>query len=60
MEVTRDLYNLNLIVKLAVLLFNLTIAVIAGGILVRISAEQVPSLQEVAPMYLKLVASSNF
>ena len=39
-------------------LFSLAIAAIAEAI-VRISAEQVPSLQRVALRYLKLVTSSN-
>ena len=64
MEVTRDFYNLNLLVKLMVLLhqilFNLAIAVIAEAILMQISPEQVPFLQRVAPRYLKLITSSNF
>ena len=50
---TRDLYNLNLLVKLMVFLrqimFNLAIAAIAEAILMRISAEQVQSLHRVAP-----------
>ena len=62
-KVTRDLYNLNLLVKLMAFLrqimFNLAIAAIAEAILTRISAEQVPSLHRVAPMYLKLVTSST-
>ena len=61
---TRDLYSLNLLVKLMVLirqiLFNLPIADIAKAILMLISAEQVPFLHKVAPMYLKLVSFSNF
>ena len=64
MEVTRDLYNLSLLAKLMVLqrqiLFNLAIAAIADAILMRISAEQVPSLHRVAPRYLKLITFSNF
>ena len=39
------------------ILFSL---VIAEAILMRTSAEQVPSLHRVAPRYLKLVTSSNF
>ena len=59
---TKDLYNLNLPVKLMVfhhqILFNLAIA---EAILMQISAEQVPSLHSVAHRYLKkLVTSSNF
>ena len=64
MEVTKDLYRLNLLEKLMVLhrqiLFSLAIAAIAEAILMQISAEQVPSLHRVAPSYLKLVTSSNF
>ena len=64
MEATRDLYNLNLVGKLMVLLrqilFSLAIAAIAEAILMRTSAEQVPSLHRIAPRYLKLVTSSNF
>ena len=59
MEVTRDLYSLQLHVKLMVLhhkiLFNLAIAAFAEAIVMRISAEQVPSLHRVDPKYLKLV-----
>ena len=58
------MYNLNLFAKVMVLLhqilFNLAIAAIAEAILIRTSAEQVPSLHRVAPRYLKLVTSSNF
>ena len=61
MEVTRDLYNLNLLSKLMVLLrqilFNLAIA---EEVLMRISAEQWPFLYRVAPRHLKLITSSNF
>ena len=39
------------------ILFSLAIA---ETILMRISAEQLPSFQRVAPRYLKLVISSNF
>ena len=42
------------------ILFGLAIAAIAEAILMRISDEQVPFLQRVAPRYLKLVTSSNF
>ena len=56
MEVTRDLYNLNLLAKLKVLLsqilFNLVNAAIAEAILMQISAEQMPSIQRVAPRYI--------
>ena len=52
MEMTRDLDNLNLVampmVLLRLLLFTLAIAAIAAAILIRISAEQVPSLYRVA------------
>ena len=52
---------MNLLAKLIVLRrqiwFNLAIAAIAEAILMRTSAEQVPSLRWVAPRYLKLVAS---
>ena len=58
------MYSLNLFAKLMVLhrqfLFSLAIAAIAEAILMRTSAEQVPSLHRVAPRYLKLVSSSNF
>ena len=58
---TRDLYSLNLLANLMVLhhhiLFSLAIVAIAEAILMRTSAEQVPSLHRVAPRYLKLVAS---
>ena len=54
---TRVLYNLNLLAKLVVLhcqiLFSLAIAAMAEAILMWISAEQVPSLDRVAPSYLK-------
>ena len=52
MEVTRDLKSLNLLAKLMVvhcqILFSLTTAAIAEAILMRTSAEQVPSLHRVA------------
>ena len=61
---TRDMYSLNLLVKLMVLLrqilFSLAIAAIAEAILMWISAQQVPSLYSVAPRYWKLVTHSNF
>ena len=38
---------------------SLAIAAIAEATLMRISAEQVPSLHRVAPRFLKLVTSSN-
>ena len=64
MKVTRDLYNLNLLAKLMVLLhqilFNLAFPTFAEAILMQNFAEQVPSLHRVAPRYLKLVTSSNF
>ena len=58
---TRALYNLfaKLMVLLRKILFNLAIAAVAEAILMRISAEQVPSLHRVAPRFLKLVTSSN-
>ena len=63
MEVTRDLRSLNLLAKLKALhrqiLFSLAITFIAGAILMRISAEQVP-FYKAAPRYLKLIISSNF
>ena len=59
-EVTRDLYSLTLLAELTVLrrqfLFSLAIAAIAEAILMRTSAEQVPSLHR----YSKLVTSSYF
>ena len=58
------MYNLNLLAKLMVLLyqilFNLAVAAVAEAILMQTSAEQVPSLHRVALRYLKLVTSSNF
>ena len=64
MEVTTDVYNLNLLAKLMVLhrqvLFRLALAAIPEAILLWISAERVPSLHRVSPRYLKLVTSSNF
>ena len=64
MEVTRDLYSLNLLAELMVLhrkiLFSLASAAIAEAILMPTSAQQVPSLHRVAPRYLILVTSSNF
>ena len=55
MEMTGDLYDLNLLVKLRVLLYlgliNLAITAIAEATLLRISAEQVPSLHKIAPRY---------
>ena len=60
MEDTRDLYSLNLLVKLMVLhcqiLFHMAIA---EAIQMQISAEQVLTLHRVASRYLKLVTSSN-
>ena len=50
---TTDVYSLNLLAKLMVLhrqiLFSLAVAVIAEANLMRISAEQVPSLHRVDP-----------
>ena len=64
MKVARDLYSLNLLANLMVLhhhiLFSLAIVAIAEAILMRTSAEQVPSLHRVAPRYLILVTSFNF
>ena len=66
MEVTRDLYNLNLLVTQMVLvllrqiLLNLATAAIAEVILMQISAEQVPSLHRIAHRYFKLVTFSHF
>ena len=64
MEVTRDLYNLSLLVKRMMLLHQilsgLAITAIAEANMTQTSAEQVPSLHRVAPTYLKLVTSSNF
>ena len=63
MEVTRNLYDLNLLAKLMVLHlqihFHLTIAAIAEAILMRMSSEQVPSLHGVTPRYMKLVTFST-
>ena len=53
---TRDLYDVNFLAKL----INPVIAVIAGAMLLLISAEQVPALHRVAPRYLKVVTSWNF
>ena len=51
----RDLYNLNLLAKLMVLLhqilFNMAIAAVAVAILMRISAEQAPFLNRVAHVH---------
>ena len=64
MEVTRGLHNLNLLMKFMVLLhqilFDLAIAVNAEVILMWISAEQMPSLDRVAPRNLNLVTFSKF
>ena len=46
MEVTKDLWCLNLLAELVLhrqILFNLAVAAIAEAMLMRISAEQVPS-----------------
>ena len=55
---------MNLLAKLLILhrqiLFSLAIAAIVEAILMRTSAEQVPSLHRVAPRYLKLVTHPNF
>ena len=54
---------MNLLVKLMVLhrqiLFTLAIAAVSEAILMRISAEQVPSSQRAAPRHLKLAVSFN-
>ena len=64
MEVTRDLYSLNLLAKLMALhrqfLFSLANAAIAEAILMRTSAEQMLSLRRIAPSYLKQVTFSKF
>ena len=61
---TRNLYSMNVLAKLMVLhrqiLFNQAIVAIAEAILMRTSAEQMPSLYRVAPGYLKRVKSSIF
>ena len=63
MAVSGDLQSWNLFAKLVVLhrqiLFSLVSATVADAILMRTSAEPVPSLHRVAPSYLKLVTSSN-
>ena len=60
---TDLLCSVNLLAKLMVLhcqiLFSLAIAAVAEAILMRTSAEHVPSLHRVAPRYLKLVTSST-
>ena len=52
-KMTRDLYNLNLFVKLMVMLrqilFKLAIAAIAEAVVMLISAEQEPSLTGLLP-----------
>ena len=64
MEVTRDLYTLNLLAKLMAVAppdpVRLVITATAEAILMRTSAEQVPFLHRVALVYLKLVTSANF
>ena len=61
---TRDLYSIHSMATLMVLhrqvLLSLAIAAIAESILMRTSAEQMPSLHRAAQKYLKLVTSSNF
>ena len=61
---TGDLYNLNSLAKLMVLLchvlLNMAIAADAEAILVQISAEQVQSFHRVAPRYVKRVRFCNF
>ena len=44
---------------MAQLVFNLAIAAVAVAIRLQISAVQLPSLDRVAPKYLKLVTSSS-
>lgn len=60
---TRDLHSLNVLTKMMelhrLMLFSLVIAAITEAILMRASAEQVPSLHKVAHRYLKLVKSFN-
>ena len=55
MEVTRDLYNLNLFAQLLKLLpkilFNLANVDIAEAILMQISAEQMPTIHRGAPKF---------
>ena len=57
------MYSLNSLAKLTVLhcqiLFSLAIAAIAEAILMRISAEHVPSLHRAAHGYLEMVTSPN-
>ena len=61
MEVTRDLYSLNLHVKLMVLHCQILLSLaIAEATLMRTSAEQVPFLHRVALRHLKMVTSSDF
>ena len=55
---TGDFYKLSMLLRQ--ILINLAIAAIAEAILLRISAEQVPSLHRIAPRYLRLVTASNF
>ena len=63
MEVTRDSYSWNLLTKLMVfyrqIQFSRAIAATTEAILMRTSAEQVPSLHRIAPRYSKLVTFSN-
>ena len=60
----RDLYSFNLLSKLMVLQrqipFCLAIVTIVEAILMRTSAEQVPSLHRLALRCLQMVTSSNF
>ena len=59
----RDLYSFILLAKLMVLLrqilFTQAIAVTAEAILMRVSAEQMPSLHRIAPKDFMLVTSPN-
>ena len=49
-----------LVLLLLQILLSLAIAAMAVAILLRISAEQLPSLDRVAPKHLKLLTSSSF
>ena len=61
---TRDMYSLMLLKKMVVLLRQIlcspTTNAIAEAIVMRTSAELVPSLYRVAPRFLKLVTSISF
>ena len=64
MEMTRDLYSLNFLVKLMVLhhqiLFSMATAAIAEATQMRTSAKQMLSLHRVFPRYLNLVTFPYF